>query len=819
MPSSPDRAPSGAWSWLRARPWRTAAAVLVLTLLVVRVAAPFWLERVVEAEATALLGRVVEVGSVDLSLVRGRVGLSRVHAGPLLAEGDVREPLVPETVRLGARRVVLDVSLSDLLSGEVRVEELVVVGPRLLRLRDAAGSLPPLIAAQVETEPEPEDAAPRPPFSVDRLRLTAIRFFYFDAAEPDRVPLELGVEELVIDDVALGAGELMIGRVDIGEPSIRVLSDFEAGELEDDVARAAPPKPAAEGAEALPVRIGELTLRDASLSFLDDLTQSELATKLAVRATDVTFASGASFPVEATLDAAGGRVALRGVAGFGPARFDGSVGWKDLALASIAQSVAADDGLRVKGGTSEGELDASLRLGEGARLRLSGTASVRDFAASEPKRIDVQFAALDLGVGSVSLDLAEERPAEIVLSSLVLRDPKLAVSRVASDVAAADDAPTSSPPRVRVAKLDVSGGEIRFEDATVKPAHRSVLDEVSIQGAGLRWPEGRADSLRVDARSAEDGQIHAETRGSGANDIDLVLTGVALPGFSPYIADAAGYWVDQGSADLEARVQFDEGRTVVDSDLVLRKLAVTSVNPETFEARIGMSLDVALALLRDPLGAIRIPVDFTLEGESGRVDFASLLLASLRQALIGALSAPLKGAGFLLARGDGERASPGLAPIAFAPGEQRLPDAVDLRALVDLLDARPGLALRLRGGSAEEDRAGIAQQILAARLAADEELPPVEAGMLQRRRLEGAVSARGRGEAVDLSSEDSQVLDAWLQGVQVDDEARARFARGRAEVVQAAITAAAGVDAERVKLGEVLEGVAGVGIELVPVKR
>ena len=92
MASPPVKLPSGAWAWLRARRGRMALAAAVVGLVALRLATPFVLERVIEAEASRALGRRVDVGDVDLSLLRGRVGLSRVYAGPLRTEEGADAP-------------------------------------------------------------------------------------------------------------------------------------------------------------------------------------------------------------------------------------------------------------------------------------------------------------------------------------------------------------------------------------------------------------------------------------------------------------------------------------------------------------------------------------------------------------------------------------------------------------------------------------------------------------------------------------------------------------------------------------------------------
>ncbi len=797
-----------------------ALATAVVGLVALRLATPFVLEQLIEREASRALGRAVEVGSVDLSLLRGRVGVNRVYAGPLPTERGADAPLAPENVRLGAARVAADVSLRDLLRGRIRVQDVRIDAPRVLRLRDVAGHLPPLLLASATTEAEePRAGGGPPPLVLDRLRVTRARFFYFDASRPERVPFELGVEELRIEDLGLEGGALHVAHLDIGEPTLRVLDGFAAADLADD---AAPPPPPPPDAEPLAVHVAELTLRDASASFLRE-AGSDLEARFALRATDVRLGGDAPFPVEATLDVAGGRISLDGRAALGPVRFDGTLGWSDLSLAPLAEAaLPADSGLSLAEGSTRGALEVALRLGEGGALTLGGDARVDGLKASDAAGLELGWSSLAVALERAHVELGGDGAPEIALASLALRAPVVRYVRSGGEAAPPEpDAPAARAPRVRVAQLDVSEGRVTFEDASVSPAHRSVLRDLTIAGRALRWPERQAESLRIDVADDAEGRIQALATGSGAQTaIDLDLAGIGLSGFSPYVASTAGYRVDRGRADLDAKVVLAGERVRVDSDLVLHRLGVTSVKPAIFQKRFGMSLDTALALLRDPLGDIRIPLDFTIEGRSSRVDLGSLLIASLRQALVGALTTPLKGVTLLLPDGDDEgRAAPGMAPVAFRAGSVTLESPEEVDGLAALLKARPGLGVMLHGGTDASDRPGIAQQLLSEQIAADAELPPVAAGLLQRRRLVRAVEARGRGEEAELSPEDQAALDAWLGAVEIDEADERAFAQRRAEALQALVLREAGVEEARVVLGDTLSDLRGVAIELVPVVR
>lgn len=822
MASPPTPSLGRAFAWLRAHPLLVAS---VAALLALRVAAPFALEAWLESEAARRLERVVEVGDVDLDVLEGRVSLEDLRLGSLGGGEPPDGSLAPDEVELGARRIGVNASLLALVTGELRLEDLSVEGLHALRVRDASGSLRPLLPVQApsnqETPDEPESAIP--PLAADRIRVVDASFLYVDLSHPQQRPLELGLAELALRDVSLRDAEVAIGGMTLRAPSLRVVRDFDVAALAADE----PSEPAAPEAPAEPLglRLAEITLSEARLSVLGDAQETQIEGVVSLHAQDVSLEPGARFPLVASLQVGEGSATLAGEATLAPPGFEGALSWQGLPLAKLASAAGSALPVSVSAGTSSGQLgvDWSSGEGKGAGLRLSGDARVRGLAASDDAGLAFGWADLTLAIDSIALDPAGERPPRVEIRSLRLREPSLLLARsptpppAASKDLPAEAPPPSEPAHVVIASLEVSGGALDFTDATVSPEHRTRLEEFSVSGSDLRWPERRARSLRIRGKSEDAGGFSID---GSDRDLVLQLSDVGLPAFSPYIADASGYWVDDGRADLEARVRLDGERANIDSKLVLHRLALTTVSPGSFEKEFGVPLDVGLALLRDPSGDIVVPIGLTLEGGKRRVDMGSIVIASLRQALLGALTTPLKGVGLLLGGGDEARGF-ALAPLAFAPGSaQPAPeDAEKLAGIARLLAAHPGLGLRLSGRVGAQDARGIAEQVLIEQVLADAELPPVDAGFLQKRRLTGVLAQRGRGESGALAGDDAAVLEKWLDSVEVSDAQREAFATARAAAVRDALVRAHGVAEKRLALGEPLEGEPAVVLELAPAGR
>ena len=134
--------------------------------------------------------------------------------------------------------------------------------------------------------------------------------------------------------------------------------------------------------------------------------------------------------------------------------------------------------------------------------------------------------------------------------------------------------------------------------------------------------------------------------------------------------------------------------------------------------------------------------------------------------------------------------------------------------MLDLLESRPGLAVKLSGRAGDEDRPFLAEAELADRIAAGGDLPELpegqSAGLLGRGRIKSALEKRAQGEPVSLSKEDQAQLRRYLSQVEVPDERYRRLARDRARAAQRYILGTERVDPSRVELTDPGRGAPGV---------
>jgi hypothetical protein len=186
----------------RWRRWLIAAAIVAL----IRALLPLVLQHVIASQASKALHARVEVGDVDLALLRGGVALKDVAVFPANAAPDTRPliawkrfsvglrwlPLFRKTIQL--REVVLDsphVSLERLKNGDLNLAALV-----------------PKASGEPKPAPTPAGAPPKPGwgFGVDRVVLRTGNLRFQDLMLAESEPVEIRLPAIEVNNIEVRPG-------------------------------------------------------------------------------------------------------------------------------------------------------------------------------------------------------------------------------------------------------------------------------------------------------------------------------------------------------------------------------------------------------------------------------------------------------------------------------------------------------------------------------------------------------------------------------------------------------------------------------------
>jgi hypothetical protein len=476
-------------------------------------------------------------------------------------------------------------------------------------------------------------------------------------------------------------------------------------------------------------------------------------------------------------------------------------------------------------------------------VRLSGRVGVADLSLEDPAsgEVALAFKKFEGVIEEVLLPLGDpSATTRIHIERLGLEEPVVRYTRpttafdafaakpAEAGAAEADAAPTADEPGaapgpldVRLGSFELSGGQLRFDDRSVSPAFQSEVRRLQVTLRDVRWPDVAVGAFDVAARLPQKGRVALKGSLSALDDgrIELALENLALPPFNPYASRAAGYRMKRGEASLQTALRVRGNRYEADNRLVLHRLAVDPDSEADFQGQFGMSIDLALALLRDRKGDIGLPIPVALEGEEVKVGIGSIVRSALTSAVRGALLSPLKALGAAIPSGGGG-GELRVEPLAALPGQPGLAPGQEerLAQVGEMLSAHVALSLILRGRAGKADRPALAEALLLERAAAGEELPELDsAGWSDRRHMRAMLQARNQGESLEMDAEDAALWARYVEATQVPPERFDALARRRAELAAESLRGSTELDPAQVRIENAdSRGKPGVVLELAP---
>jgi hypothetical protein len=222
----------------RRRRWLVGLGILVI----VRAALPLGLRVLLASQASTLLNARVEVGDVDLALLRGAVAIEDVAVRPPVPPG--AEPQAADGTEpplLAWKRFAVNLSWLPLFRKTVELSSVELDGPRIAldRLASGAVNLMALVpkaeapAAETPVAEQPGAEQPAAPVEgkpagersgwgvgVDRLVLRDGRVRVRDFAVADAAPVDVSLPTIVVRDVSLRPG--LYGRPARAHLEVRV---------------------------------------------------------------------------------------------------------------------------------------------------------------------------------------------------------------------------------------------------------------------------------------------------------------------------------------------------------------------------------------------------------------------------------------------------------------------------------------------------------------------------------------------------------------------------------------------------------------------
>jgi hypothetical protein len=484
-------------------------------------------------------------------------------------------------------------------------------------------------------------------------------------------------------------------------------------------AEAAHPGPGA-GATQAPAEIpqfsvGQVAVKDTALDIVDEAVPNAAHLSLGglqVALGNFTLSDGATMPLHLSFDwLPKGRVQV-----------DGTVALKPALKADIKVSVAALEVLPlspyleqfinariVRGAISTSDsLHASMSGGRMAGT-LEGDASIEKLGLVD-KAQDKELAGFTrFELKGFKVDLAPQLAASVAEAAVSGPYARIRINADKSINIASIMAPTGSstgtteagrqaaPPKIRVGRMVISGGDFSFSDRSVEPNVHVSLGDFGGAISGLSSePVARAD---VELKGVVDGAgpvaIDGKLDPLGAHKfvgLKIDVSNVDLLFLSPYSGKYAGYELARGQVVVDSNILVDG--EAVDSTNVVTLKQFTFGAPTSSSDATALPVRLGVELLKDTGG--NIVIDLPVQGSLGNPDFriGKVVLRVIVNLLTKAAVSPFSLIGSMFGGGGDE-----LAYQEFVPGSSELQksELPKLETLEKALVNRPALSLGIEG--------------------------------------------------------------------------------------------------------------------------
>ena len=354
---------------------------------------------------------------------------------------------------------------------------------------------------------------------------------------------------------------------------------------------------------------------------------------------------------------------------------------------------------------SRGTLSGEVRVVARDRLeRIEGELHVDNVHTAPP---DPGFPSEVMAIHAADIELTVSMQPKLAIdvASLKLSYPYVMVQRrragtfpyllLGGDDTAAASASSSHLPDVRIRHVAADGGRVEFVDATMTPPYWTILTDTTAEAHDVRLPERTVGYFKISGK--QDELSPALVSGSFSEhglDARIEISDVLLESMNAYVAPILGYRMISGRLSVTATAMPVPPLLQSHAEVVLEDVGVSQTGTDLVREQSGVPLPIALSLIADAAGEIRLTLPITVDPAARSVSLGSVLWQAIRSAIVGALSTPLRLLGSLFGT-EGAPHAFAVDPIPFPIGSAALD--VHGRARVEqiarILQAHATLAL------------------------------------------------------------------------------------------------------------------------------
>jgi hypothetical protein len=256
-----------------------------------------------------------------------------------------------------------------------------------------------------------------------------------------------------------------------------------------------------------------------------------------------------------------------------------------------------------------------------------------------------------------------------------------------------------NPPYFKLGKIQITNGSSDFADLSLIMPFAAQIKSLNGGASGISSEQKSivAVTLKGDAYDLSPVDITGEISPYlGDYNVDLNFNGLPMPLVSPYMVQFAGYKVEKGKMTLGLKYNVVNKKLTASNNILIDQfeLGEKVENPQA----VSLPLKLAVALLKDSNGRIKIDVPITGSLDDPKFSIGTIITDALMNALSKVVTSPFRMIGSLT---GGEK---DISTINFSAGYSALNDEqqVKLDILSKALKEHPVLNLDIKGAAFQD---------------------------------------------------------------------------------------------------------------------
>jgi flagellar motor protein MotB len=542
------------------------------------------------------------------------------------------------------------------------------------------------------------------------------------------IDLDLNRQQVGIDSVSVDGADVQAWLNADGVINYQAL--LAANKGEETQPQNSTPQPAVAENTPWQIKVDNIALNNSALAFEDRTVKSPVAVKLSginFKLNNFSTEAGASMPFQFDANVNNGTIALKGDMVNEPFSTRISVDAKNIGLEPFQSYLEKFARLDIMDGkfNMNGKLSVALQEQKPPDIKFDGGSGIADLITRDQlthkdfikwKNLALQDIKADVlaeryTAGALTIDkpyarVIIKKDKSVNFNEVMVADEKAETktkpakkaksakkAKPAKTEASADD---SKKTYFKIDRIQVTDGSSDFADLSlILPFAARITD---LNGGAGGFSSEKKSQVKVALKGMAYDLAPVDIKGEvspyqGDFDLEMNFRGMPMPLISPYMVEFAGYKVEKGKMTLGLKYTVDDNKLTASNSILIDQLVLGEKveNPDA----VSLPLELAVALLKDSEGKIKIDVPITGSLEDPKFSIGGLITDALVNVITKIIKSPFNAlASVVNGKGD-------LSEIGFAAGKAELDEQQQdkLKAVAKALRERPALDVEIKGAA------------------------------------------------------------------------------------------------------------------------